>query len=262
MQVIGSETKYLVQAGWDDAPHLDPDTKKNLLAATPEHLKEARSLGNPALGSGRIFTTDESMVKIPAFDLPKHWPRLVGMDFGWDHPAAFVWIAWDRDTDTIYIYDTVRVSETLIPVQSMAVMNKGKWIPVSWPHDGYQVRDAMHGEQLAMQYRSQGVNMRPEHAMFESSQMVGERKESRISTEAGIQEMATRLAGGKMKVFSHLSDWFEEYRMYHREKGLIVKLRDDLMSATRIAIMDLRFAITEPKTQQGPYDANDKPDWF
>ena len=261
-QVAGSNTKYLVTAGWDDAAHLGEQEKADLLASTPSYLRDARSMGIPALGSGRIFIVPEESIRIDAFPIPKHWPRLVGMDFGWDHPAAFTWLAWDRDTDTVYAYDVHRVSETLIPMQSMAVMSRGKWIPVAWPHDGYQVRDAMHGEQLAAQYRTNGVNMRPEHAQFESSQMVGERKESRISTEAGIQEMNTRLTTGKMRVFSHLTEWFEEYRMYHREKGLIVKERDDLMSATRIGIMDLRFAIVEPSNNEGPYNANEKPDWF
>lgn len=260
-QVIGSETKYLVQAGWNDAPHLDETTKRTLLAATPIYLRDARTKGIPALGSGRIFQIDEEIIRIDPFPIPNHWPRLVGMDFGWDHPAAFVWLAWDRDTDTVYVYDTIRVSETLIPVQAMAVKAKGDWIPVSWPHDGYQVRDAMHGEQLAQQYRAQGVNMRPEHAQFETSQMVGERKESRISTEAGIQEMATRMQAGQLRVFSHLSDWLSEYRMYHREKGLIVKVMDDLMSATRIGIMDLRFACVKPTPDIG-LKHDERTDWF
>jgi hypothetical protein len=260
-KVPGSDSKYLVTAGWDSVPHLDEKTKKELLDATPSHLRDARSKGVPAMGSGRIFPVDEALIKIAPFALPAHWPRLVGMDFGWDHPSAFVWFAWDRDTDTVYIYDALRMSETLIPVQAAAVKGRGEWIPVSWPHDGYQVRDAMHGEQLAQQYRAQGVNMRPEHAAFPESPIVGERKESRISTEAGIQEMLTRMMGGRLKVFSHLNEWFEEFRMYHREKGLIVKLRDDLLSASRIGIMDLRFAITEPRADKG-VDYGARADWF
>ena len=35
--------------------------------------------------------------------------------------------------------------------------------------------------------------------------------------------------------------------MYHRKEGLIVKERDDLMSATRYAIMMLRFAEVDKK---------------
>jgi hypothetical protein len=51
---------------------------------------------------------------------------------------------------------------------------------------------------------------------------------------------------GRLKVASHLNDWFEEFRMYHRKDGKVVKERDDLMAATRYGIMMLRYAETEP----------------
>jgi hypothetical protein len=35
-----------------------------------------------------------------------------------------------------------------------------------------------------------------------------------------------------------------EFRTYHRKDGLIVKLRDDLMSASRIGLMMRRYART------------------
>ncbi|OGT02166.1 MAG: hypothetical protein A2143_00720 [Gallionellales bacterium RBG_16_57_15] len=245
----------------EDAEHIPVEERAKIIASFPAHERDARAKGIPTLGSGLIFPVVEESIKVAPIEIPKHWPRIVGMDFGWNHPSAFVWMAWDRDSDTVYIYDAHRVAETLIPVQSMVVTGKGKWIPVAWPHDGYQVRDAMHGEQLAQQYRDCGVNMRPEHAAFAETPVISETKLSRISTEAGIQQMLTRMMGGKLKVFAHLTEWFEERRMYHRKDGLIVKERDDLMSATRIGIMDLRFAITEPKADKGlNYGA--RPDWF
>ena len=46
-------------------------------------------------------------------------------------------------------------------------------------------------------------------------------------------------------MFKHLNDWWEEFRLYHRKDGGLVKEGDDLMSATRYAIMMLRFATTK-----------------
>jgi len=46
-------------------------------------------------------------------------------------------------------------------------------------------------------------------------------------------------------VFRHLNDWFSEFRLYHRKDGKVVKEGDDLMAATRYAIMMLRFASTK-----------------
>ena len=60
--------------------------------------------------------------------------------------------------------------------------------------------------------------------------------------EAGISDMLMRMQTGRFKVFRTLGEWFEEFRLYHRKDGLIVKERDDLMSATRYAMMMLRFA--------------------
>ena len=63
-------------------------------------------------------------------------------------------------------------------------------------------------------------------------------------------ELLDMMQTGRFKVFSHLNDWFEEFRMYHRKDGKVVKLDDDLMSATRYANMMRRFAITKPKPEQ------------
>ena len=54
--------------------------------------------------------------------------------------------------------------------------------------------------------------------------------------------MLTRMQTGRFKVFKHLHDWWEEFRLYHRWDGRVVKEGDDPMSATRYAIVMLRFA--------------------
>ena len=63
-----------------------------------------------------------------------------------------------------------------------------------------------------------------------------------ISTEVGVADMLSRMRSGRFKVASHLSEWWGEFRLYHRKDGMIVKVNDDLMSATRIAVMGRRFA--------------------
>ena len=73
------------------------------------------------------------------------------------------------------------------------------------------------------------------HAQFEDGS---------VSVEAGLMEMLTRMETGKFKVFSPLLDWFEEFRLYHRKDGKVVKEGDDLLAATRYGVMMLRFAET------------------
>jgi Terminase RNaseH-like domain len=56
--------------------------------------------------------------------------------------------------------------------------------------------------------------------------------------------MLIRMESGRFKVFKHLNDWFDEFRLYHRKDGKVHKEGDDLMSATRYAVMMLRHART------------------
>ena len=64
----------------------------------------------------------------------------------------------------------------------------------------------------------------------------------REAFEAGLIEMLARMESGRFKVFADLNDWFEEFRLYHRKDGRVVKERDDLMAATRYGIMMLSYA--------------------
>ena len=52
-------------------------------------------------------------------------------------------------------------------------------------------------------------------------------------------DMLTRMQTGRFKVFKELNDWWEEFRLYHRKDGMVVKEGDDLMAATRYAVMML-----------------------
>lgn len=75
--------------------------------------------------------------------------------------------------------------------------------------------------------------MLPERATFD---------DGTNGVEAGISDMLQRMQTGRFKVFSTVGDWFEEFRLYHRKDGRIVKERDDVISASRYALMMKRFA--------------------
>jgi hypothetical protein len=40
----------------------------------------------------------------------------------------------------------------------------------------------------------------------------------------------------------HLTEWWDEFRLYHRKDGKVHKEHDDLLSATRYGVMMLRYA--------------------
>lgn len=234
----------------EDAEHYTPEQRKAIIASYPPHEREARAKGIPTLGSGRIFPVPEDMLREHAFAIPAHWPRICGLDFGWDHPTAAAWLAYDRDTDTVHVYDAYRVKEAPLLMHASAVKAKGPWIPVAWPHDGLQ-HDKGSGEALADQYRKHGVKMLPEKATHPPAK--GEKEGTGGNgVEAGLMDMLDRMQTGRFKVAAHLHDWWEEFRLYHREDGKIVKVGDDLMSATRYAVMMLRHAKVNTKTDSTP----------
>jgi hypothetical protein len=68
----------------------------------------------------------------------------------------------------------------------------------------------------------------------------------RIQLITGILKLCTRMQINRLKVFSHLNDWFEEFELLHRKDGVLVKERDDLMATTRYGIMMLQHARTPP----------------
>ena len=220
----------------DDAEHYTNEERQRIIAGYPAHEREARAKGIPVLGSGRIFPIEEERLRETAINIPAHWPRICGIDLGWDHPTAAAWVAWDRDSDTIHIYDAYRVREETPVVHAAAIKSRGSWIPVAWPHDGLQ-HDKGSGEQLAQQYRNHGANMLPLRATW---------PDGTNGVEAGLFDMFDRMKTGRLRVAEHLNDWWHEFRLYHRKDGKVVKEADDLMSATRYAIMMLRHAATEP----------------
>jgi len=230
-------SRSIVRMTINDAEHYTPEQRAAIIASYPEHEREARVKGLPTLGSGRVFPVKEELITIEPIPLSKHWVRINGLDFGYDHPFAAASCAWDRDSDVWYVTAIYRESKATPVIHAASIKPWGQWIPCSWPHDGLQ-HDKGSGDQLASLYREQGLNCLPERATFE---------DGGNGVEAGVIEMLDRMQTGRFKVFAHLKEWFEEFRLYHRLDGKIVKERDDLLSATRYALMMKRFAESEPQ---------------
>lgn len=223
-------SKFVVMATWDDVPHLDEDVKKELWNSIPPFQRDARSKGVPQLGAGAIYPVPESDIVIPDFDIPAHWPRVYGMDVGWNRTAA-VWGAIDRETNTTYLYSEHYRGQAEPIIHADSIKGRGEWIPgVIDPAS--RGRNQKDGDQLLQQYTELGLELQT----------------AINAREAGLYAVWQRMSGGKLKVFKSLGNWLSEFRLYRRdEKGNVVKENDHLMDATRyLVVSGLQVATTEP----------------
>lgn len=216
-----------------DAAHYTDADRETIIASWPAHERDARARGVPIMGSGRVFTVPEERIYWEPIQVPQHWAQWAAIDFGIDHPFGWVRGAWDRDTDIIYITDAYRVSGVRSQDHVETIRRRGGAdLPTAFPQDGH-IRDKGSGLPLAKQYAGYGLSMMKQHAVF---------ADGSNSVEAGIMDMEARLHDGRLLVARHLSDWYEEYRLYHRVDGQLIKKKDDLLSATRYLIMTKRYA--------------------
>lgn len=233
-EVMGD--KYIIMAGWDDAPHLSEAEKSALLAACPPHQRLARSKGVPQLGAGAIYPIPEEDIVVPDFEIPVHWPRAYGLDVGWNNTAA-TWGAWDRDNGTLFLYACYKRGQTEPAVHAAAVKAKGDWIPgvIDPASRGRSQKD---GSKLIEEYSDSGLELTP----------------ALNAVEAGIHKVYTGLSEGRIRVFRSLGPMLEEYRIYRRDdKGRVVKEFDHLMDSTRYLVMSgAEVATTNSRVYQPP----------
>jgi len=223
-------SKFVVQATWDDAPHLSEQDKADLYASYPAYQRDARTKGVPQLGSGAIYPIPETEIIIDDFEIPPHYPRSYGLDVGWNRTAA-VWGARNNESGVIYLYSEYYRGQAEPVIHATAIRSRGDWIPgvIDPASRGRSQKD---GQRLFEDYREFGLDL----------------EMSLNAVEAGIYETWQLLSYGKLKVFKSLVNWLMEFRIYQRdEHGKVVKSNDHLMDATRYFILSGRDRmVTKP----------------
>jgi hypothetical protein len=218
------------------APHMTEEKKSRLLEQYPEHQRKMRSEGEPMLGHGRIYDIADEFVTCDPFEIPAHWLTIVGMDFGYDHPQAFVRLLFDPDTDDVFVYRSWKCAKVSANDAWGAVQSWAKDVPVAWPHDGLQHEK---GRDVNLQQKDHYINAGFKMIDFHATWDTGGN-----SVESGIYQINDLQRKGKYKIFRGQSDFMAEHRQYHRdEKGKIVKTYDDLIDAARYAYMMKRYAV-------------------
>lgn len=243
-----TSNRALVQVGIEDAGLYSEQLIREKLDSYPSWEREARAHGIPMQGKGLVLTVAESMYRIPVpqegFPIPRTWPTVIGMDFGGgEHATAAARVSVDKAHDIVYLHREYKGIDGGLVVHAAGIKAMGgDRVPVVWPHDGHTLADrtGRNEQTVADLYRKQGLRMWNTHATH---------PDGGFGLDASVKDLFDRMRTGRFKVLSTCTNFFEEARRYHMKqvngKVQIVRIYDDLLSATMKALMMIRVARPE-----------------
>lgn len=216
-------SRIYILASHEESPHITPEESARILSAYSPHEREARTKGIPAMGSGLIYPVLDSELLVSPFQIPEHWPRCFGMDFGW-HNTAAVFMAHDQDNDVVYLCGEYLAGHLTPDKHAYELIKQGaNWMPGAYDGAGEGALQD-DGANLVDLYSQSGIrNWTPA---------------DKRSVGKGIYTVLQRMETGKLKIFSTLTKLMTEKRMYIRDKeGKIKKGNDHLMDAMRYGVV-------------------------
>ena len=207
---------------WEDTEHLPEAEKRRMLASMPPHEIEARTNGLPGCGSGLVYPVPESLIICEPFEIPDYWPRVYGIDFGWNHPA-FLFAAHDRDNNTWYFYSEYSVPQRTPDGHASALQSFGiNWIPAVYDPAGKSSQTG-DGQKPLKLYREAGFKN-----LFAANN----------SKEEGLLKTLQMMKSSQIKIFSTLGKTRSELRKYIRDEDGIPNKKDDhFMDCMRYIVM-------------------------
>jgi len=143
---------------------------ENFIATVPGDMRETRRIGTYSSFSGQVFkefrkhihvvdpTNEETRRKLKLrsiYPYIKHdWWHIQGVDFGYNNPTCFLWIARDHD-GRYYVYDEHYHAQWLHD-QHAGEVSKREWDETD-PHYGPRYSD--HDTQEIAEYGLRGINL-------------------------------------------------------------------------------------------------------
>ena len=99
-------TRKFIPARLSDNPYLAEDGRyEQMLKSLPPTQRRQLLEGNWEVAEGAAFTEfDRDMHIIEPFDIPLHWERVKGLDYGYASESACVWATIDPNDNTLIIY--------------------------------------------------------------------------------------------------------------------------------------------------------------
>lgn len=154
--------------------------------------------------------------------IPDDWPRIAGLQSEENGDIGLVWLARDKDTDTIHIYDACIFRREVLAVIAEGINCRGRWIPVAWESGAKEIADKLLDKGCSMLYDPV--------------------KDTAAVSEAASREIWERMRTSRFKVDKRLSEWQDEYKTFYRQGQKVPKGKHPLMTATRYAVSNIQYA--------------------
>lgn len=149
----------------------------------------------------------------------RDWPRIAAICAPDTGELGTVWMAYERDTDAVHLYDACMFRQEVLAVIAEGLNARGRRIPVAWEKKSKAIADEL---------LKRGVNM-----------TVDSCDDTDGMAEVVSRTIWERLRTGRFRVEKRLSEWFTEADGFDRADGKVPRAGFPLMTATRFALQML-----------------------
>jgi len=156
--IIENPNTTVFKIAMDDAPWLTEEKIGRILADCEPWEREARRYGNLVGGTTAIFKYKQEDYTCESFEIPKHWPRMGGLDIGGNHPTGAVALAWDRDSGCIYIYQEAKITGDKANAPDVARALKPWGIQFATSHDAFN-KSFQTGKTVSDVFKDEGLRV-------------------------------------------------------------------------------------------------------
>src|SRR5690606_21775783 len=125
-----------------------------------------------------------------------HWYRIAGLHTTDSGEIAMTWLALDRDSDVVHLYDACVFRREVLAVVCEGINARGRWIPVAWEKNA---------KALADELLSRGVNMTVEPAIDDDPM-----------SEIISRTIWERMRSSRFRVNRRLGEWLDEFKSFQR----------------------------------------------
>lgn len=187
------------------------------------------------------------------YDVPRHWNRVAGIDYGYRDPSAVVWFAIDPDNGEIVVYNELMESGLTGRELALRIMEEEERTlvrvdhPVDWQvyaktgHTGPTIAESMFsvpGFNMRRADKNREAGWNQMHELFRDDPKTGQ---PRMKIMASCKETVKQIMSAKISKLSTRPNDIDETRMSNHHWDLLDALRYGVMSRPRLETFEHRM---------------------